>query len=177
MTHTYRHTPRTRAFTLIELVVAVGLFGIVVVIATGAYLGMLTVSARAKAVTAGVDNLSFALDDMARTIRTSTSYSCNGGGTPQDCSSGADNMTVTTPNGPVQFRLYGNSIQQNLSNLTDPLSVNITNLRFYVTGTGANDGQQPHVTMVVQGSVQATKTTTENFSIETGATMRGTDLH
>jgi len=64
--------------------------------------------------------------------------------------------------------------------LTDPSSVTISSLMFYVSGTGTytatGDINQPHVTIIVSGTVSAGPGKSQAFSVETGATMRGTDL-
>ncbi|HVM58918.1 MAG TPA: prepilin-type N-terminal cleavage/methylation domain-containing protein, partial [Candidatus Paceibacterota bacterium] len=61
-------------YTLVELIVAMGLFAIIMTLSTGAYLIMISVNRHAQAISTGIDNLSFALEDMTRTIRTGTVY-------------------------------------------------------------------------------------------------------
>ena len=63
--------------------------------------------------------------------------------------------------------------------LTDS-SVTITSLLFYSTGAQAyyatGDIQQSRVTIIVSGTVSGGPGKTIPFTVETGATMRGTDI-
>ena len=79
MTTRNEHRKISKGFSLVELIVAVGLFDIVMSLATGAYLIMISVNRQAQGLATGIDNLSFALESMARTIRTGTNYQCTTG--------------------------------------------------------------------------------------------------
>ncbi|HVB20055.1 MAG TPA: prepilin-type N-terminal cleavage/methylation domain-containing protein [Candidatus Paceibacterota bacterium] len=166
-------------YTLIELIIAVGLFALVMTLASGAYLLVIGIERQTQGITTGIDNLSFALETMTRIIRTGTNYSCNDVG---DCTAGGSTFSVKDQNGVTQsFTLSGGVIMQNTNiPLTDPSSVTISSLMFYVSGTGTytatGDINQPHVTIIVSGTVSAGPGKSQAFSVETGATMRGTDL-
>ncbi len=170
----------SRGYTLIELIVAVGLFALIMTLVSGAYIVMIGLSERAQGTATGIDNLSFALETMTRNIRTGTNYSCNGG---HDCSSGTT-FSITSANGPTISYALGNNgtngfITQNGVTLTDPMSVNVTSLLFYVSGTepvSSGDYYQPHVTIIVSGTVSVGSGKKESFTVETAATMRITDL-
>lgn len=165
-----------RGYTLIELIVAVGLFALVMLLASGAYFMMISVSRQAQGISTGINNLSFALETMTRTIRTGKNYSCNGAG---DCPNGGTAFSMTDANNnSVAYASSNGVITQNGIALTDP-TVNITSLTFYVAGTQTvrqGDFQQPHVTIIVTGTVSYAAGKSQTFSIETGATMRGSDL-
>ena len=60
----------SRGYTLIELIVAVGLFALVMTLVSGAYLVMISVTQAGSRYGDWSDNLSFALETMTRTIRT-----------------------------------------------------------------------------------------------------------
>ena len=171
----------SRGHTLVELIVAVGLFALIMTLASGAYLIMISTNQRAQAISTGIDDLSFALEIMTREIRTGTSYNCGGGG---DCPNGGNSFSFTNENNePITYNLGGFAPNQYIQRtkktrtkgFTGP-SVNISSLTFYVTGTTNNDWQQPHVTIVVSGSVSAGHGTPESFSVEAAATMRETDI-
>lgn len=172
--------PSSGGYTLIELIVSMGLFAIIMTLSTGAYLIMISVNRHAQAISTGIDNLSFALENMTRTIRTGTEYTCNGN---TDCASGGASFTVTDQNGAtVTFDLSGTSIRKTVdgtqSILTDP-TVQVSSLQFIETG-GANaragDYSQPYVVMIISGTVESGPGTSEPFNVETSASMRGTDL-
>lgn len=63
-------------FTLIELMVSISLFSAVMVIVIGALLALNNANRRAQAVRAVIDNLNFAMEDVTRSIRTSTAIEC-----------------------------------------------------------------------------------------------------
>lgn len=160
--------------------VAIGLFSLVMLLASSSYLLMLGINRQTQGITTGINNLSFALGTMTRDIRTGTAYNCAGIG---NCSGGnsftfidENGATVTYARGTQQGRngQMGN-ITKNDEILTDP-SVNITSLIFYAFGTASNDTSQPHVIIIVSGEVSYAAGKTETFTVETGATMRGSDL-
>lgn len=178
-----------RGYTLIELIVAVGLFALVMLLASGAYLVMIGLNRQAQGIATGVDNLAFALETMTRNIRTGSAYNCDYVG---DCFPGSK-FTFTPADGGASITyalgsqtgsagLPVGDITVNGAVLTDP-SVDIRSLTFYTVGTknakspGGDDFIQPRVTMIVTGWVLVGPgKPPQSFTIETGATMRGTDL-
>ncbi len=173
-----------KGFTLIEIIVAVGLFTVVMTLASGAYLIMISANRQAQSVATGINNLSFALETMTRNIRTGTDYGCPTGGI--DCPGGGDSFQFRNENGILVT--YSRSsllsaIQEvkgaAVRTLTDP-SVNISSLMFYVSGTAtraSGEYWQPRVTIIVSGTVSSgSGRPPESFTIETGATMRGSDI-
>lgn len=158
-------------YTLIELMVAVGLFALVMTLVTGSYLVMIGINRNVQSVSTGINNLSFALEDMTRNIRTGTNYSSATGNTFSYKETGGQTIQYSLSNGTIQESKGGGFP----SPLTDP-SVTITSLTFYPAGTTAGDSLQSRVTIIVSGDVPSGSNRTEHFTIQTGATMRGTDL-
>ena len=161
---------RRGGYTLIELIVAVGLFAVIMTLASGAYLFMIGLDRQVQGVATGIDNLAFALEDMTRSIRIGTTYSGTTG----------NSFSFTDVNGqPITYSFADSAIQETknskTSMLTDP-SVTITSLMFYPTGVARSDTTQARVTMVVSGTVSSGPGKTTLFTVETGATMRGSDL-
>lgn len=189
------NTPRTQGrsreagYTLVELIIAVGLFALIMVLVAGAYLMMIALNRQAQATATGINNLSFGLEEMTREIRTATRYNCNtsGGGS---CPAGGTAFFLTDSTGAVVSysrsvsssycgALGGGCIVKTAGGSTHPLtdpSVNITALTFYVTGTTAGDTAQPHVSIIISGTVVGGPGKIIPFTVETGATMRGSDL-
>ena len=166
-------------FTLIELIVAIGLFSLVMLLSSGAYLMMLGVNRQAQGIATGIDSLSFALESMTRDIRTGSSYDCGGLG---DCPNGATTFSFKDKDGvSVSYSLSGSALMRTIggtqNTLTDP-SVTISSLMFYAFGTprAPSDYQQARVTIIVSGTVSIGPGKTEAFTVETGATMRGSDI-
>ena len=173
----------SRGYTLIELMIAVGLFALIMMLAAGAYLMMIGISRQAQGITSGIDNLAFALETMTRTIRTSTAYSCAATSDAGDCpSGGGDTFSVVGPGGDaISYWSDGLNIYQTKNGddvqMTDSSIKNVS-LTFYSAGLSSSDTTQARVTIVVSGEVTSgiDKTKVVPFTIETGATMRGSDI-
>lgn len=67
---------RQRGFSLIEIIVSLGVFSVVITIAVGALLMLVAANAQLQSEQVVMTNLSFALDSMTREIRTGTDYYC-----------------------------------------------------------------------------------------------------
>lgn len=65
-----------QGFTLVELIVSMGLFIVVVFGTTSAMLTMLDASRKAQAMRTAMEGLGFALDDIARSVRVGGNYDC-----------------------------------------------------------------------------------------------------
>src|SRR3989338_4304258 len=87
---------RCRGFTLVETIVATALFTVVMLIAVGSLLSIVSVNRKAQALHLVMNNLNVALDGMVRAIRTGSNYYCGGGGyeDPQGCSGGGGETLV-----------------------------------------------------------------------------------
>jgi len=68
-------TPQS-GFSLIEMIVSLGVFSVVITIAVGALLTMIASNNQLQAEQSVMTNLSFALDSMTREIRTGSHYYC-----------------------------------------------------------------------------------------------------
>jgi len=169
-----KHT--TRGYSLVELIVALGLFSFVMTIATGGYLIMLSVNRNAQAITTGVNSLSYALESMTRTIRTGSKY-C---GTP--CPVGGSTFSVTAiDTSRVTYELNGGVITQQIdANAAVPLtdsSIDVTSLKFYASGTSYTDDIQANVIISITGTVDVGPgKPRKTVNVQSSATMRGTDI-
>ena len=161
-------------YTLIELVVAVGVFALIMTLASGAYLVMVGVNRQAQSTATGINNLSFALESLTRNVRTGTGYQLIN----------ANSFSFTNQNGTVLTYSLGSqpgpsgtvgTITLNGVSLTDPL-VDIRSLTFYTSGTASSDTYQPYVTITLSGTVSTGPGKTQSFSVETSAAMRGSDI-
>jgi len=89
-----------KAFTLIEVVVAVGLFSIVMMVALAIILSVVDNNKKVHSVNVVVDNLNFAIDSMVRDIKTGKFYQCGikntiNIGDDSGCSAGQNNTAIT----------------------------------------------------------------------------------
>jgi len=199
------HRP-TRGFTLLEMIVSVGIFAVVMVVVTGAYLTLISLDRRARATNQVVSSLYYAVDTMARGIRTGTNYKCvhTTGAAPDygnstdgfcDAISYTDTSLPSTGDQTVIYKYkasngtigrcesistYGACFDSVASSLTDP-AITINTLTFYVRGvstsTAAYADQQPQILFTIKGTMVAdSKGGTVPFIIQSGATQRVIDL-
>lgn len=165
------------------MIVSVGLFAIVMLVSTGAYLSLISMDRKARATNDLVTNLSFAIDAMERSLRTGTDYQCPGGQAP-NCTLGANNLTFVNDQGQtITYKYVPGAIQQcsglSCSTLTDP-RINVQSLTFYVRGvgtTGSDQTQQPWVTFVTKGTLTPDSNSAPiTFTLQSTASQRVIDL-
>lgn len=72
-----RFRQKKSGFTLIEMIVSLGLFSVVITISVGALLVLVASNEQLQGEQSVMTNLSFALDSMTREIRTGTQYFCD----------------------------------------------------------------------------------------------------
>lgn len=177
-----------RGYTLIELIVSVGLFSIVMLVAMAAFLTLIDLDRKARATNDVVTNLSYVVDSMARSIRTGTSYDCGLRGSNTDCVNGHTQFNFTDFEGRIVTYLLkadgtvgqcvgnNNCTASSAVSLTDP-RITIETLRFYVQGSNRGDSFQPRVLFTIAGSVVPHPGDDPiEFIIESSATQRLIDL-
>lgn len=177
----------TRGFTLIEIMVAVTIFALVMVVAIGAVLSIVSANKKSQAVTSVLSNLNFALEAMVRDIRTGYDYSCSGGsGGGGDCAGGGTALTFTSTqsNGKtVIYVLDGNgqitkSVDGGLAQPLTSEEVKVDTLNFYVSGTAktnAGNYDQPRMIILLKGHYQGFGDLTE-FHLQTMVSQRRIDI-
>lgn len=183
-----------RGFSLIEMIVAVGLFAIVMLVSVAALLALVDANRKARALESVMNNLNIALDGMVRSIRMGGTYHCGGGTitTPLDC--------ATTPGTAVAFEAHGGSsndpnnqfvysydaVTKRLYRSEDsgghqfPVTapeIVIDDMKFYVVGTTPGDTVQPKVVIIIKGTAGADKVKTRTtFSIQATTVQRVLDI-
>lgn len=193
-------------FTLVELIVSMSLFIVVVFITTSAFLTLADLSKKASATRIAIDNLSVAVEDMARKLRTGYYYRCGGLDAYndllmiyplRDCLP-LSSLDTSGKNSSISFQwsetsalaaywlvvdpgsgrgriMFGDSSGVGGLSWSDYLTspeINITNLKFYVTGAEGVGLEQPRVNIVVQGTAGMDVKTQSNFTIYTSVTQR-----
>lgn len=181
----YRARSSHAGFTLVEMIVAVGLFSIVMLVSVGALMSLVTANRKAEALQSVMNNLNVAVDGMVRAIRIGTVYHC-GEGTytiPADCSAGDTTFAfepyhnaslgsvppwiywyqVDIINGKSVGRIYKSEdgIKADGIPITAP-EVSINSAKFYVLGSCSAHGTsctpdqlQPKVLLVIEGTAGA----------------------
>lgn len=183
-----------RGFTLIEMIVAVGLFSVVMLVSTATLLSLVSANRKSQSVQSVMNNLNIALDGMVRSIRMGSNYHCGSAPytAPEDCEEGTM-LAFEAFSGDTWIywfaededgigRIYKSEtgdVSEGYA-VTAP-SVAIDLLEFYVVGTTpgiADTGfVQPKVVIVVKGSagVRDVRTST-TFAIQATAVQRILDL-
>lgn len=179
--------------------VAVFVFSVVMVLATGAIFSIVSANKTSQAIKSVMDNLNSALDSMSREIRYGTVYSCDSSPdfiTPSSCPDSGDNTvfsfvarpTSIDPSGAeviymfksdaslatgAIYKCYDDTSPDNCLRITAP-EVYITNLHFYVKGAGRNEDTQPQLLITISGYAKA-GTAMSPFNIETLVSQRTLD--
>ncbi len=175
-------THRTmRGYTLLEMTVSVGIFSLVMLVAAGAYLKLIQLDRQARATNELVTNLSFAVDSMARAVRTGSDYRCNKTGT--NCVNGTSLRFTDSDGRTIDLEIANGRITESINGaavaLTDP-RISINSLNFFVRGVGSTESCgsriQPQVIFTIQGSSVTGEGKTVSFNIEGAATQRLLEL-
>lgn len=192
-----------QGFTLVEMIVAIGLFTIVLFISSSAFLAVLNADRKSRATRIAIDNLNLALEDMSRRVKTGTTYNCGGASGTQDCATSPWGTTLAITDQGGERIIYkrgigssdateGNSESGCGSGYADsqgcivreragvPLvvtgpDIDITTLSFIVGGTSSADTTQPYAVILVAGKTTAGKITSD-FKIQTMVTQRAYDI-
>ena len=156
---------KQKGFTLIEIIVAIGIFTAVITMALATFLNISNVQRKAGALRAVNDNLNFALEMMSREIRAGKNYCAN------LCSVSSFNLS-NSQNENVVYRLNSSSIERSSDGgntflrLTSP-EIKIDNLEFIFPAS-----IQPRVTIVLNGSVSDPKIGELILNIQTTISQR-----
>lgn len=136
--------------TIIELIVAVGIFSLVIGMTIGIFVLAITTQRRITALKNVDDNIRFTVESMAREIKTGKNFS-----------SSASLLSFTNANGEsVVYRLNANIVEKssdggtNYSAVTGT-EVTINYLNFYLMGQAAGDGLEPRITITIGATSQA----------------------
>ena len=191
------YTPKEwkRGYTLVELIVAIGLFAIIMTLATGAYLVMIAANRQTQGLATGINNLSFVLDSVTTAMRTGSAY-CD----QNSCTDGVQTQTFSYRDQKGNYVRYGlinvtaNGVTvKSVASCTNPAAalaycapntpltdaaVNVTSLTFLPQGTVRGDAArlQPYVTIYMAGTVTVAPGKTQTFAIESSVIMRGSDI-
>ncbi len=190
----YKKIKINSAFTLIELMVATTLFTIIMLMGVGSLITSSNSSKNAQKLRIAVDNINFAMESMARELRTGTSYLCGTGGVSMadinakgDCTSSENGNAIAftpqqTTGAPtrVAYRLNNGKIERCENNVSSCVSlisndVNIEKIKFVVLGSLLSPNTiQPSVKIFIRGVVNVDETPTP-FILQTIASQRSSE--
>ena len=184
-----------KGFTLVELIVSLGLFIVVVFIGVGALLSVVDVNRKAQAMRTAMDNLNLTMEEMSRELRMGTEYYCN-----PDLTTGAfildsnDTMNVQScdvnvgrsiafldqDGRTVIYQKNGNTIERSFDGgitfvpMTAP-GITVDYLKFGVfieSGWAEYVVDQPSVLIAVGGTAGVKDALLSKFNLQTWVTQR-----
>ena len=159
-----------KGFTLFEMIVAVGAFMVFMTIAMSGLLNLNDANKNSINFSNIMDNARFALEIMAKEIRTGTTYS----------SSGSSTLTFQNALGQTAvYRLNNNRIEKSSDGGASFLAlttsdVKVDNLKFVVSGAASGDGFQPKILIGIKASVSFKNKITE-INLQTLVSSRNPD--
>src|SRR3989338_7812955 len=182
-----------RGFTLVEMIVAFGIFAVIMVISVGSLLSLIEANHKAQTLKTIVNNLHFAFENMSRNIRTGHNYHCGSGSVSvsADCANDPgiqlafrdkdnDYVVYRWNNAAIERSQVDNSVpfaetevlkDANFIPITAP-EITLEQLSFYVDGTRTDDGEQPRVLIMAKGSMKGKSKVTSRFDIQTLVSQR-----
>lgn len=155
------HAYRQAGWTLLEMMVAMGLFAFVITIVFSTFVLAITSQRRIMALRNIEDNARFALESMAREIRTGKNFSNTN-----------SQISFMNAKGESVIYRFNNKVIEKSSNggldylpVTSP-EVSVDYLNFYLMGEGAGDNQQPRITITI-GATSQVGNQSANIKIQT----------
>lgn len=190
-TNKYEYSRNKKGFTLIEVIVAVGIFALVMMVAIGAVLAIVGANKKAQSLHNVINSFNLAIETMVRDMRTGYGYQC-GNGTPVavDCIDGTAFAFTSTLSDEKEVTYAFNSDEGYITKQVDgeddePLrltssDVFITKLSFTLTGVETltsvlRDFYQPKVLVIIQGEARLAGEVSK-FNIQTLVTQRRLDI-
>lgn len=156
--------------TMIELIVAIGIFGLVIGMTVGIFVLALSSQRRIIALRNVEDNARFTIEAMAREIRTSKNFS--GGG---------NSISFTNAKGEAAiYRLNNNVIEKSSDggasySAVTGAEVTVDYLNFYLAGQAPGDGLESRITIAI-GITSGVGNQTANLRIQTTISERSLRL-
>lgn len=162
----FKKNKKESGLTMIEIMVAVSIFGLVIGIVIGTFVLALSSQRRIIALRNTEDNIRFTIEAMAKEIKTGKNFS--GGG---------NSISFTNARGEaISYRLSSNIIEKssdggvNYSAVTGTeVTVNYSN--YYLMGQAAGDGLEPRVTITI-GITSSVGSQTADLKIQTTISER-----
>lgn len=158
-------------FTLVEMIVSLGLFTVILFISMQALLSMVDANHKAQSLRAAMDNLNLSLEETARNITQGNAYRCDTSSAP--CEGTVLRLKSYTGDQLV-YKLEAETLKKSVDGgasftiVTAP-SITINYLNFNVTNNGE---EPPRVIISIQGTAGTQQGVISSFNIQTTAVQR-----
>ena len=180
-------------FTLIEMMVSLGIFTIVLSVSIGALLSMVSSNRKTQSLRSAMDNLNLAMEEMSRNITQGRKYHCGADAFSYPvlniedelpCPSGTTTFLAIEDHGgelsvdtdQFVYRLNSGRLEKSVDSgssfkaVTAP-SIDIDHLMFYVFDNDAPN-EVPRVVITIGGTAGNKEGTQSSFNIQTAVTQR-----
>ncbi|HYC34234.1 MAG TPA: type II secretion system protein [Candidatus Paceibacterota bacterium] len=175
---------RNSGFTLVEVIVAVGIFSLVMLVAMGAVLSIVGANKKAQSLHNVINNFNLAVESMVRDMRTGYQYVC--GGDSDSCSAATTfsfKSTQSSQNDVAQditYRLENDYITKRVGSSGDAVrltseEVKVNRLEFYMRGGTSGDLNQPLVIVLIEGEATIGGEVSR-FNLQTLVSQRQIDI-
>jgi len=187
----YKFKQNKRGFTLIEVIVAVGIFALVMTVAIGAVLSIVSANRKAQSIHNVINSFNLAIETMVRDMRTGYDYRCDG--IASDCSdkesftfksTQLDDKDVTYTflhDDPISYVYIIKEVEgESGSPRLTSSDVLVTRVSFNLVGvekmtSSSQDYFQPKVLVIIQGEARLGGEVSK-FNIQTLVTQRRIDI-
>ena len=171
---------------MVELLVSISLFMIVAVTSIVALIALNDANKRMQVMRSIIDNLNFAVEDIARSMRLGTEYNCGAVpplSDPRDCPGGDIQVSFKSFEGEQIVYRYNVSAQviekqvdgNSFLPIVSSQFITVDSLKFYVSGTVENDKLQPRMVIILSGTAKYSDTLKTSFELQTSVSQRMLD--
>lgn len=178
------YNSQKKGFTLIEMLVSVGIFSIVLLIALGAILTVLDSNKKAQTLTSVMNNLNFTLESITRSVKTGVEPTTAGGILTVQ---GIDLSAGTFDREEIRFKRIESDEKGSIGrckgvSCTDFVSITApeVNVKTFIVipndGYDTNDTIQPRTMIYVEGEVVLNERIKSDFRIQTSISQRRLDV-
>ncbi|OGF61957.1 hypothetical protein A2926_00555 [Candidatus Giovannonibacteria bacterium RIFCSPLOWO2_01_FULL_44_40] len=176
-----------KGFTLLEMIVALGVFATVALISASSLLLLTDAQRKAFSLQSAYDNVRFSLEVMARDLRTGYSYYCGSDQndiiqepTSRDCPAGGPAISYKNFSGnTVNYRIFEGRIEKFVDGIfvgaMTSENIIVDTLTFYVVGSPSDDDWQPRVAIVIKGEAGSGRSMSK-FNLQTTVSQRKINL-
>lgn len=178
-----------KGFSLLEMLVAIGIFMTIVTIAISALISIIGANKRAQAIKNTIDTVNFVIESMSRDIRSGTGYNCLSSDSTSECSEGKNKFQYINSSGETVIYEFnsddgsdiltrttiGEDDNQNIDILISAESgIDLDNMTFYVLGSDEENvpKTQPRVIITASGKIETKNVTSSSFNLQTTISQR-----
>lgn len=163
-------------FTLVELIVAIGLFSVIVSVAMGGLVRALRTQRQVSALIAVNNNASLAIEQMVREIRTGRLF-CDGETAPL-CQTSSELVFINARTETIGYRLSGGAIERGVGGDFQKITggnVSVRYMNFVIFGEDESDGYPPRITISVGVGANEVGTSDITTRLQTTVSARTLD--